>query len=211
MAGSDITATTVEGSIVSGVFDPASTTFIATAARTTTTFTLVNTFFATSNADTARKLSVTTTGASDNEKTVTIVGTDLNDKTITDIITSTGSAATVDGVRFFKTIVSATCSAQYAANVSVGITDLATSSLLTGRTRLKAFTTISNAASTRIEFINGTAPADDGAEAVFITRTSGVANAADDVYIPEEGVLFKNNLMIQFNVSGAKMVTAFHA
>lgn len=205
MAGSDITATTAEDS------QAASTTFIAAAARPNLVFTLAKTEFPSSNSFSARKLTVTTTGTADNGKTVTIVGTDLNDKSITEVIVSTGSAETISGVRYFKTIVSATCSAQYAANVSLGMTNLVTMSLITGRTRLKAFTNISKAASTRIDFIDGFAPADDAASTVFSTKTSGVNNAADDVFLPEEGVLFKLNLMVQFDLSGAHMITAFHA
>ena len=118
MAGSDITATTAEDS------QAASTTFIAAAARPNLVFTLAKTEFPSSNSFSARKLTVTTTGTADNGKTVTIVGTDLNDKSITEVIVSTGSAETISGVRYFKTIVSATCSAQYAANVSLGMTNL---------------------------------------------------------------------------------------
>jgi len=206
MAGSDIISTTIEDA------QAASTTFVAAAARPTSTFTIARANVSTStNSVSARKLSVTTTGTADNAKTVTIVGTDLNDKALTEVIVSTGSAETVAGVSYFKTITSATCSAQYAANVSVGITNLSTVSFITGRTRLKAFTTISKGASTRIDFINGLAPADSDANIVFSTKSSGVDNAADDVYIPEEGVLFKTNFMAQYDVSGAQMITAFHA
>tara|TARA_R110000772_G_scaffold185964_1_gene297165 strand:- start:7326 stop:7934 length:609 start_codon:yes stop_codon:yes gene_type:complete len=202
MAGSDIVAQTIVDA------QAASTTFVAAAARPSSTFTIANSSFTQAQ---ARKLSVTTTGASDNGKTVTIVGTDLNGKSLTEVIVSTGSAATVSGSKYFKTIVSATCSAQYAANVSVGMTSEASASFNTGRTRLKAFTTISNSVSHRVDFIDGLAPEDDNAVVVFITKTSGINNAADDVYIPEEGVLFKTNLIIKYDVAGAHMVTAFHA
>ena len=205
MGVTDIQATTVEDT------QAASTTFIAVADRPNVVFTLANTRFASTNSFSARKLTVTTTGTADNGKTVTIVGTDLNDKALTEVITSTGSAETISGAKYFKTIVSATCSAQYAANVSVGMTNLVTMNLITGRARLKAFTTISKGASTRIDFMNGFAPADSSTSTVFSTKTSGVNNAADDVYIPDEGVLFAQNLMVQFDLSGAHLLTAFHA
>lgn len=202
MAGSDIVAQTIVDS------QAASTTFVAVAARPTSTFTIANSSFSQAQ---ARKLSVTTTGTADNGKTVTIVGTDLANNSLTEVIVSTGSAETVSGSKHFKTIVSATCSAQYAANVSVGMTSEASASFNTGRTRLKAFTTISNSASHRVDFIDGLAPEDTNAIVVFTTKTSGVNNAADDVYIPDDGVLFKLGLIIKYNVAGAQMVTAFHA
>ena len=200
MAGSDIIATTIVDS------QAASTTYVAAANRPATTFTIANSSF---TAGHARKLSVTTSGTGDNGKTVTIVGTGLDGESLTEVITSTGSAATVSGTEYFKTIVSATCSSQYAANVSVGTLSEASASFYDQRTRLKAFSTISNSASHRVTFIDGLAPGSGTSS--FITKTSGVNNAADDVYIPEEGVLFKVGLIITYDVAGAHMVTAFHA
>ncbi len=68
-----------------------SATFVAAAAQPTSTFTLAKTSFGT---NTARKITATTTGTSDNGKTITIVGKDHNNEDATEVITLTGSAET---------------------------------------------------------------------------------------------------------------------
>ena len=158
----------------------ASNTYVAAAARPNTAFTIANASF---TAGTARLLSVTTTGTGDSGKTVTIVGTDANGDALTEVITSTGAAATVTGTSYFKTITSATCSTQYAANVSVGMAAQAVSQITRNRAVLKAFTTISNSAAHQVDFISGLTP--ENGSVLFRTKTSGVNNAADDVYIPD--------------------------
>jgi len=196
---SDITATTIQDT------QAASTTFIAVAARPTGAFTLANTQF---NATHARSVTVTTTGSADAGKTVTIVGTDYNDKPESQVITSLGSASTVGGPKFFKTITSATCSAQYAANVSVGMSSAGVATFYAGRRRLKAFTIISTGTAGKIDFFSG--DPDDGGQ-LFSTFSSGVDNSSDDVFIPDEGILFKQNLSVYYNTTHSKLLTAFHA
>ena len=124
---SDVKPITISDEVV------ASATFVAAAARPTSTFTLANTSFASGG---ARIIQVTTTGTGDNGKTVTIAGTDTHGNSISEVITSTGSAEAVAGSKYFLTIVSATCSAQYAANASVGMTAGAAQAIFAGRTRL---------------------------------------------------------------------------
>ena len=198
MGVSHIQATTVVDA------QAASTTYVAAADRPNTAFTIANSSF---TAGTARLLTVTTTGTGDSGKTVTIVGTDANGDVLTEVITSTGSAATVTGASYFKTITSATCSTQYAANVSVGMAAQAVSQITKNRGVLKAFTTISNSAAHQVDFISGLTP--ENGSVLFRTKTSGVNNAADDVYIPDEGVLFEGGLVIKYRVDGSHMVTAF--
>ena len=89
--------------------------FIVTAARPNTAATLANSSFASGG---ARLLGVTTTGTGDNAKTNTIVGTDVFDNALTEVIVSTGSAAQVDGTKFFKTVTSITSSAITCSTVS---------------------------------------------------------------------------------------------
>tara|TARA_R110001583_G_scaffold33127_3_gene112174 strand:- start:19 stop:621 length:603 start_codon:yes stop_codon:yes gene_type:complete len=199
MGVSHIQATTVVDA------QAASTTYVAAAARPDTAFTIANASF---TAGHARLLTVTTAGTSDNGKTVTIVGTDLNNGALTEVITSTGSAETVTGTKYFKTITSATCSTQYAGNVSVGMAAQATASITINRATLKAFSTISNSAAHQVDFIDGTTA--ESGSVVFRTKTSGVNNASDDVYIPDEGVLFASGLVIKYRIDGSHMVTAFH-
>tara|TARA_R110000803_G_scaffold35103_3_gene76192 strand:- start:788 stop:1390 length:603 start_codon:yes stop_codon:yes gene_type:complete len=200
MGVSHIQATTVVDA------QAASTTYVAAAAQPASTFTIANGSF---TAGHARLITVTTTGTGDNAKTVTIVGTDLNGGALTEIIVSTGSAATVAGTKYFKTVTSATCSAQYAANASVGMAANATASITINRASLKAFSTISHSAAHQVDFIDGTTA--ESGSVVFRTKTSGVNNASDDVYIPDEGVLFASGLVIKYRVDGSHMVTAFHA
>ena len=60
-----------------------SATYVAVAARPTTTFTLANSSFGT---NTARKITATTSGTGDGTKTVTIVGTDEKGNVATEVI-----------------------------------------------------------------------------------------------------------------------------
>ena len=112
-----------------------SATFVAAAAQPTSTFTLAKTSFGT---NTARKITATTAGTSDNGKTITIVGTDQNGDALTEVITLTGSAETSSGTTgAFLTITSATVSAQPSDNVSLGMTADVFGSIFQGRTRVR--------------------------------------------------------------------------
>jgi|TARA_R100001086_G_scaffold239144_1_gene164354 hypothetical protein len=201
MAGrSDVQAITVSDEVA------ASTTFIAAAARPNTAFTLANTSFASGG---ARNITVTTAGTGDNEKTVTIVGTDVFGDSMTEVITSTGSAETVAGTKLFKTVSSATCSAQYAANVSVGSGTLAAQAVLgSNRVRLKGFSIVSGGSAGVINFFNG-AP-EDGT-ILFKSRTIGTDNTTVDRTIPEDGVLFENGFVVNYTIGTIDMMTFFYA
>ena len=201
MAGrSDVQAITVSDEVA------ASTTFIAAAARPNTAFTLANTSFASGG---ARNITVTTAGTGDNEKTVTIVGTDVFGDSMTEVITSTGSAETVAGTKLFKTVSSATCSAQYAANVSVGSGTLAAQAVLgSNRVRLKGFSIVSGGSAGVINFFNG-AP-EDGT-ILFKSRTIGTDNTTVDRTVPEDGVLFENGFVVNYTIGTIDMMTFFYA
>jgi hypothetical protein len=183
----------------------ASTTFIAAAAQPTTAFTLANTSFASGG---ARILQVTTTGAGDNGKTVTIVGTDTHGNSISEVITSTGSAESVSGTKYFLTVVSATCSAQYAANVSVGMTAGAAQAIFAGRTRLKSTSIVSGGTAGVVSFYDGTP--EDGT-VLFKARTIGTDNATVNMNIPDEGALFADGAAVQYTVGTVDMMTFFYA
>ena len=201
MAGrSDVQAITVSDEVA------ASTTFVAAAARPNTAFTIANDSFASGG---ARNVTVTTTGTGDNEKTVTVVGTDVFGDSMTEVITSTGSAETVAGTKLFKTITSATCSAQYAANVSVGSGTLAAQAVLgSNRVRLKGFSIVSGGSAGVINFYNG-AP-EDGT-ILFKSRTIGTDNTTVDRTIPEDGVLFENGFVVNYTIGTIDMMTFFYA
>jgi hypothetical protein len=176
----------------------ASTTFIAAAAQPTTAFTLANTSFASGG---ARILQVTTTGTGDNGKTVT-------SNSISEVITSTGSAESVSGTKYFLTVVSATCSAQYAANVSVGMTAGAAQAIFAGRTRLKSTSIVSGGTAGVVSFYDGTP--EDGT-VLFKARTIGTDNATVNMNIPDEGALFADGAAVQYTVGTVDMMTFFYA
>jgi hypothetical protein len=183
----------------------ASTSFIAAAARPDTAFTLANTSFASGG---ARLLQVTTAGTGDNGKTVTVVGTDTHGNSLTEVITSTGSAESVAGTKYFLTVSSATCSAQYAANVSVGMTTGAAQAIFAGRTRLKSTSIVSGGTAGVLSFYDGTP--EDGT-VLFKARTVGTDNATVNMSIPGEGVLFADGAAVQYTIATIDMMTFFYA
>ncbi len=201
MAGrSDVIALTISDE------NAASTTRIATAARPTAAFTLANTTHANG---TARNVTVTTAGTGDNEKTVTVVGTDVFGDSLTEIITSTGSAETVAGTSLFLSVASATCSAQYAANVSVGTGSVCAQAIEnSNRVRLKGLSVVSGGTAGDVEFINGTP---ESGTTLFKSRTIGTANTTKDFSVPAEGVLFSNGACVKYTVDVADNITVFYA
>ena len=180
--------------------------FIVTAARPNTTATLANTSFASGG---ARLLSVTTAGTSDNGKTTPITGTNVLDEVISDIITSTGSAEAVNGTKYFKTVTSVVCSAQYAANITVGSLASAAQAIFAGPTRLKGFFVVSGAAAGIVSLYDG---APISGSILFKTRTLGTDNTLiNDTFIPGEGVLFRNGAVVQYTVGTVDLMTFFYA
>ena len=191
---SDVLATTVSDEVA------ADSDFIVTAARPNTTATLANTAFASGG---ARLLSVTTAGTSDNAKTTTITGTDVFGDSISEVITSTGSAEAVNGAKYFKTVTSVVCSAQYAGNITVGsIAGAAQAVQGSNRIRLKGFSVVSGGTAGVINFYNG-AP-EDGT-ILFKSRTIGTDNTTVDRTIPSNGIVFANGMSVEY------MMTFFHA
>jgi len=179
--------------------------FIVTAARPNTTATLANSSFASGG---ARVLSVSTAGTGDNGKTNTIVGTDVFDNVLTEVIISTGSAAEVDGAKYFKTITSVTSSTQFAGNIVVGTKALAAQAVFGGPVRLKGYSIVSGGAAGVIEFVDGTP--EDGT-VLFKARTIGTDNTTLDNTIPDEGILFQSGLSIKYTIGTIDMMNFFYA
>ena len=196
---SDVQAITISDEVV------ADADFIVTAARPDTTATLANTSFASGG---ARLLSVTTAGTGDNGKTTTITGTDTHGNSISEVITSTGSAEAVDGAKYFKTVTSVVCSAQYAGNITVGSQAGAAQAVFTERMRLKGFSLVSGGTAGVIQFYNNTP--EDGS-VLFKSRTVGTDNTTVDRTIPEDGILFPNGMVVQYTVATIDMMTFFYA
>jgi hypothetical protein len=200
MAEVSVQAITISDEVV------ADADFIVTAARPNTTATLANTSFASGG---ARLLSVTTAGTDDNGKTTTITGTNVLDEVISEIITSTGSAEAVNGTKYFKTVTSVVCSAQYAANITVGSLASAAQAIFAGPTRLKGFFVVSGAAAGIVSLYDG---APISGSILFKTRTLGTDNTLiNDTFIPGEGVLFRNGAVVQYTVGTVDLMTFFYA
>ena len=180
-----------------------SATYVAVAARPTTTFTLANTSFGT---NTARKITATTAGSSDGDKTVTIVGTDENGDALTEVITLPGSATTTSGTTgAFATITSATVSAQPAANVSLGMTADVFGSIFAGRTRVRQVNAASGGAIGSVDFRNGSITG----SALLTVRTQATAGDINTVNIPQDGILYKDGAYVQFSEANANSVTVY--
>ena len=200
MAEVSVQAITISDEVV------ADADFIVTAARPNTTATLANTSFASGG---ARLLSVTTAGTGDNGKTTTITGTNVLDEVISEIITSTGSAEAVNGTKYFKTVTSVVCSAQYAANITVGSLASAAQAIFAGPTRLKGFFVVSGASAGIVSLYDG---APISGSILFKTRTLGTDNTLiNDTFIPGEGVLFRNGAVVQYTVGTVDLMTFFYA
>ena len=183
----------------------ASATRLVTAARPDTSATMANTTHA---GGAGRNVTVTTTGTSDNGKTCTITGTDVFGDAMTEVITSTSSAETVAGTKLFLTVSAVECSAQYAANITVGSGSLCAQAVFGGRTRLKGFSITSGGTAGTISFVNGTP---ESGTTLMKSRTIGTANTTLDRTIPEDGVLFTNGLSISYTLDHADMMTVFYA
>ena len=179
---------------------------LVTAARPNTDATMAATTFA---GGAARNVTVTTAGTSDNAKTCTITGTDVFGDAMTEVITSTGSAETVAGTKLFLTVTAVACSAQYAANITVGSGTLCAEAVGGGgRIRLKGFSVVSGGTAGTVSFVNGTP---ESGTTLFTSRTIGTANTVIDRTIPENGVLFENGMSVSYTLDVADMMTFFFA
>jgi hypothetical protein len=179
---------------------------LVTAARPDTSATMAATTHA---GGAARNVTVTTAGTGDNAKTCTITGTDVFGDAMTETITSTSSAETVAGAKYFLTVSAVECSAQYAANITVGSGSLCAEAVEgSNRLRLKGMSIVSGGTAGTVSFYNG-AP-EDGT-VLFTARTIGTANATVDRSIPEHGVLFDSGLTVQYTLDVTDMLTVFYA
>ena len=180
-----------------------SDTYVATAARPTTTFTLANSSFGT---NTARKITATTAGTSDNGKTITIVGKDHNNDDATEVITLTGSAETSSGTTTaFLSITSATVSAQPAGNVSLGMTADVFGSVFQGRTRVRQVNAESGGAIGSVLFRDGSLTG----TALLTVRTGATAGDINTVNIPQDGILYKDGAFVTFDETQCNSATVY--
>ena len=178
---------------------------LVTAARPDTSATMANTTHA---GGAARNVTVTTAGTGDNAKTCTITGTDVFGDSMTEVITSTSSAETVAGTKYFLTVTAVECSAQYAANITVGSGSLCAQAIEgSNRIRLKGMSIVSGGTAGTVSFYDG-AP-EDGT-VLMTARTVGTANETVDRTIPANGILFGSGMSIQYTVDVTDMLTVFY-
>ena len=179
-----------------------SNTYVAAAARPTTTFTLAKTSFGT---NTARKITATTLG-DETGITVTIVGTDENGDALTEVINLPGSATTTSGTtNAFLTITSATVSAQPAANVSLGMTADVFGSIFAGRTRVRQANVASGGAIGSVEVKNGSI----SGTTQLTLRTTATEGDISTVNIPQDGILYTSGAYISFSEVSCNSVTVY--
>ena len=179
-----------------------SNTYVAAAARPTTTFTLANTSFGT---NTARKITATTLG-NESTITVTIVGTDEKGTAATEVITLPGSATTTAGTTTaFLTITSATVSAQPAANVSLGMTADVFGSIFAGRTRVRQANVASGGAIGSVEVRDESISGDS----LLTVRTTATEGDISTINIPQDGILYKDGAFVSFSEANCNSVTVY--
>ena len=179
-----------------------SNTYVAAAARPTTTFTLAKTSFGT---NTARKITATTLG-DETGITVTIVGTDENGDALTEVINLPGSASTTSGTTgAFLTITSATVSAQPAANVSLGMTADVFGGIFAGRTRVRQANVASGGAIGSVEVKNGSITG----TTQLTLRTQATEGDISTVNIPQDGILYTSGAYISFSEVSCNSVTVY--
>jgi hypothetical protein len=128
---------------------------------------------------------------------------------MTEVITSTGSAEAVAGAKLFLTVSAVECSAQYAANITVGSGSLCASPVAGGgRTRLKGYSIVSAGTAGLVDFFNGTP---DSGTTIFKAQTIGTDNSTVDNTIPDEGMLFKSGLSVKYTVATVVLMNVFFA
>jgi|TARA_R110002073_G_scaffold141113_3_gene292190 hypothetical protein len=155
----------------------------------------------------ARKVSVTTTSTNDAGKKATITGTDINGAAQSEELTMLGSAATVVGSLYFKTISGAVVSAQPAQNVSLGMSDAVAVNIYGGRARLQGTFIV---CSTSAGILNFVTTGVTGASQLKL-GTVASATVSRDVTIPDEGILFTDGIFLLYDVADFANMTVFHA
>ena len=135
--------------------------------------------------------------------------TDVFGNAVTEVIVSTGSAEAVAGAKLFLTVSGVECSAQYAANITVGSGSLCASAVAGGnRTRMKGYSIVSAGTAGLVDFYNGTP--EDGT-IIFKAQTLGTDNTTIDNTIPDEGILFDSGLAIGYTVATVVLANIFFA
>tara|TARA_R110000868_G_scaffold117260_3_gene311643 strand:- start:2649 stop:3266 length:618 start_codon:yes stop_codon:yes gene_type:complete len=153
----------------------------------------------------ARKVTITS-GGDDDEISFTIVGTDINGTAQTEALTG-ANAGVATSAAFFLTIASITAVGDPAGTVKAGISGDSSDIVFLGRARLKGVFLTSTATAGAVDFLTTST----AGTSLFKISSVASATATRDVVIPDEGVLFKEGIYIQYTVSTFLTLTMFHA
>jgi hypothetical protein len=153
----------------------------------------------------ARKVTITS-GGDDDEISFTIVGTDINGTAQTEALTG-ANAGVATSAAFFLTIASITAVGDPAGTVKAGISGDSSDIVFLGRSRLKGVFLTSTATAGSVDFLTTST----AGTSLFKISSVASATATRDVVIPDEGVLFKEGIYIQYTVSTFLTLTMFHA
>lgn len=153
----------------------------------------------------ARKVTITS-GGDDDEISFTIVGTDINGTAQTEALTG-ANAGVATSAAFFLTIASITAVGDPAGTVKAGISGDTSDIVFLGRARLKGVFLTSTATAGSVDFLTTST----AGTSLFKISSVASATATRDVVIPDEGVLFKEGIYIQYTVSTFLTLTIFHA
>ena len=153
----------------------------------------------------ARKVTITS-GGDDDEISFTIVGTDINGTAQTEALTG-ANAGVATSAAFFLTIASITAVGDPAGTVKAGISGDTSDIVFLGRSRLKGVFLTSTATAGSVDFLTTST----AGTSLFKISSVASATATRDVVIPDEGVLFKEGIYIQYTVSTFLTLTMFHA
>ena len=152
-----------------------------------------------------RQVTILSAG-NDSSKSFNVVGTDVNGASLTENVTG-ANAGTATSSGYFKTIASITAVGNPAGNVSAGINNNALGVIFSVRTRLKGFSFVSGGTAGAANIRNSGAT---GTELIQF-RTIGTDNSADDPFIPDVGVLFKDGCYVTFIVGTVDLMMFYHA
>ena len=153
----------------------------------------------------ARKITITS-GGDDDGISFTVVGTDINGVAQTESITGADSGAATSS-KFFLSIASITAVGDPAGTIIAGISGDSSDIIFAGRSRLKGVYLTSTATAGTVDFLTSST----AGTSLFKISSVASATATRDVVIPDEGVLFKEGIYIQYTVSTFLTLTIFHA
>jgi hypothetical protein len=153
---------------------------------------------------TAARFITIASAADDSARTFTVTGTDVNGAVQTETIA--GPATTVTGTSYFRTVTQVTVDDDTAGAITVGMANNALDVVFAGRARLRSVFLVHSGTAGTLSFRNGSATA----EAYLTVPTIASANSDRDFFIPDEGILFENGILLPYT-AGTTVFSSFTA